>query len=380
MTKKIVVLGGGTGGTMVANHLAKELKTKIKQNEVSITMISNQDKHIYQPGYLFIAFGQEKQEHYVRSQRSLLLPQINLVIDKAEKIDKTRKVVKTVNGEYNYDYLVIATGSVPRFDLVPGLTEGSDNLYTLEGSLKLREKLTNFKGGKIVLSVGVPHKCPVAPIEVTLMMHEFFKTKGILDQVEIVYTYPIDNIHVAPSVAKWLKPELEKRGIRYISQFDAKEVDANKKVITAKNGQQENYDLLISIPAHRGQEVILNSDGLANQQGWIPVNQYTLKAENDDYIYVVGDATALSISKAGSTAHYESEYVAKNLAAEIEGLTPSKFFNGKVFCFIETGLEEATYITMDYENPPKPIPPNGMLYWFKTTFNEMYWLAAKGVL
>ncbi len=379
MAKQIVILGGGTGGTMAANHLAKGLNREIKKGEVKITMVTNEEEHIYQPGWLFVAFGLQHPEHYIKKQKALLHPNVNLVIADATKIDKDKKVLSTTKGDFSYDYLVIGTGSVPRFDLVPGLPEAGHDFYTAEGALKLREAITNFKGGKVLITMGMPHKCPVAPVEIYLMMHEFFEKKGIRDKVEMVYTYPLETVHSAVKVAQWFKPELEKRDIRYVTEFVPAKVDPSKKVLYSKDGKEESFDLLISIPPHRGAKVIFDS-GLGNEQGWIPVDPYTLKATADNYIYVIGDATALTISKAGSTAHYESEYVAKNLEQELHGLTPTNFYDGKVFCFIEAGLEHGTYINMDYNNPPNPVPASAMIHWFKHAFNEMYWMTARGLL
>lgn len=380
MSKNIVILGGGTGGTMLVNHLAKSLNKELRSGEVKLTMITESDEHIYQPGYLFVSFGSKDPEHYVRPQKDLLSPYINLVVDKAEKIDKENKVIIAKNNKYSYDYLVVATGSIPRYDLVPGLAEGANNFYSMEGAIELRDKILNFEGGKIVITLGTPHKCPVAPIELYFMMHDFFEKKGIRDKVELVYTYPLEMLHTSPPVAKWVKPELDKRNIRSTTNFVPSKVDPENKVLYSEDGREETYDLLISIPAHRGSQVIFNSEGLGNKMGFIEVDEGTLKAKNDKNIYVIGDATALTISKAGSTAHYQVEYIAKNIESELKGLPPSHLSTGKVLCFIETGLDEATYITMDYKNPPKPVTPNIMLHWYKIAFNEMYWLSAKGLI
>lgn len=378
--KNIIILGGGTGGTMVANHLVKRLRSDITQGDLQIMMITEAEQHIYQPGYLFVAFGLENPKHYVQEQRNLVSPYIQLIVDKAEKIDKEKKMVYTSKDQYSYDYLVVATGSVPRYDLIPGMAEGAHNFYSMEGAIELREKITNYLGGKIVITLGLPHKCPVAPIELFFVMDDFFTNKGIRKEVQLVYTYPTEALHVSPPVAKWLKPELEKRNIRYVTNFVPSKVDFENQILYAQDGKQETYDLLISIPPHRGADVIFNSEGLGDEQGWIPVDKHTLKANHDDYIYVVGDATSLDRSKAGSTAHYQSEIVARNIEAEILGLVPSHHYNGKVFCFIETGLEEASYIMMDYNTPPEPVPPSIMLHWFKIGFNEMYWMSAKGII
>ena len=379
MTKRIVVLGGGSGGTMVANRLARQLGDEIKKQEVEVVLISNTEKHIYQPGYLFIAMGEREPEHFIREEKRLVHRNVTLVFDDVDKIDKEKKVLQSKKQRYSYDYLVIATGSHPDFNSLPGLAEGNSNFYTLDGAIKLRDDLANLKEGRILLTVDVPHKCPAAPLEIILMLDDYFRKRGLRDKVELKYTYPINRIHSLEPVAKWAQPEFEKRNILSETFFNLEEVNPEKKLAITMDGEEHPYDILISIPAHTGAPVVINS-GLGDEDGFIPTDRYTLKMEGSDDIYVVGDATNLPISKAGSTAHYQTETVIPNIISRIKGRPETALYNGKVACFLENSLEDASMITFDYKNPPNPATTSDLLHWFKSVYNELYWLNARGIL
>lgn len=379
MTKRIVVLGGGSGGTMVANRLARQLGDEIKKQEVEVVLISNTEKHIYQPGYLFIAMGEREPEHFIREEKRLVHRNVTLVFDDVDKIDKEKKVLQSKKQRYSYDYLVIATGSHPDFNSLPGLAEGNSNFYTLDGAIKLRDDLANLKEGRILLTVDVPHKCPAAPLEIILMLDDYFRKRGLRDKVELKYTYPINRIHSLEPVAKWAQPEFEKRNILSETFFNLEEVNPEKKLAITMDGEEHPYDILISIPAHTGAPVVVNS-GLGDEDGFIPTDRYTLKMEGSDDIYVVGDATNLPISKAGSTAHYQTETVIPNIISRIKGRPETALYNGKVACFLENSLEDASMITFDYKNPPNPATTSDLLHWFKSVYNELYWLNARGIL
>lgn len=380
MSKNVVIVGGGTGGTMVANHIARTMRTEIKRGDVTVTQITDQAQHVYQPSFLFVAVNHARVEDYTRSQKSLLSSGVKLLTDPASKIDPSSKTVTTTSGKtLSYDILVIATGCYPDFTTVPGLAEAADNFYTVEGAEKLRDKIVNFSGGKIVITVDVPHKCPVAPLELIFMLDDMFRERGMRDQVDLLYTYPIGRLHSLEPVANWAEPEFEERGINSETFFNVESVDPEKKIINTLEGSEVPFDILISIPAHRGAEVIQES-ALGDEGGFIPTDRHTLRAEGYENIYVLGDATNLPISKAGSTAHYEADVVAENVIAELRGLVPSHRYDGKVFCFVEAGLDKATYVSFSYSKPPKPTSPTEMIHWFKLAFNEMYWLSARGVL
>lgn len=379
--KSIVVVGGGVAGTVTANYLAMRLRDEIRNENVSITLISDREKQLYEPGLLYLIFNRVEESEIQRDIKQLLEPTIDLKLARAKKIDVDNRKVDLEDGEtVNYDYLVIATGSRVVPEEMPGLVEGGHWFYNLEGARRLRDTLASFKKGKVVISVmGIPHKCPVAPMEVTLMLHDFFRIHGVRKDIEILYTYPINRIFTMEEVSEVVNEIFDEKGIKYKTFFNPVEVNPEKKVIVTLEGEEENYDLLIAIPPHKGSQVIIDS-GLGDKDGWVPTDRYTLQAEGLENVYVVGDATNLPVSKAGSVAHFEAEVVAENIAAEIKGLPPTARYFGKAICFIETGFNEATYIWFDYETPPTLVKPSKFIHWMKLAYNRMYWLTARGML
>lgn len=379
MAKKIVIVGGGLSGTIVANGLCRQLREELSSGSVTITMLGTSDKHLYQPGLLYIPFGRIRESELFRDQRKVLDRRVPYFIDPATHIDVEKKTVATKSGKtYAYDFLVVATGSRIRPDTIPGMEEGAHWFYDLDGARKMRDALQGFQGGKVVVNVNAPHKCPVAPLEVTFMLRDFFAAKGVLDKTEITYTYPIGRLHALEPVAHWAVPEFEKHGIKSEIFFNTKSVDAGAKTITSEEGVTLPYDLLVTIPPHTGHQVITDSD--LGKGGWVPTERNTLLREGSSDVFVVGDTTNIPISKAGSTAHFEADTIIDNLSSLIKEGRWARNYDGKVFCFVETGLTSGTYVWFNYTTPPNPGPPSQMIHWFKLAYNRLYWLSARGLL
>ncbi len=377
--KKIVIVGGGTGGTILANNLARRLATELASNQVRITMLSATDKHMYQPGLLYVAFGRMAAEDLYQDQRSLLEPGITFHVDPVKTFDLEHNRVETQAGvSHAYDYLVICTGSRPNPESVPGLAEHANHVYTLEAAQKTFAALQQFKGGRVAIVTGVPHKCPMVPLELTFMMHDYFKDRAMLDQVEFYYTYPIGRLHSLENVGKWAQREFDKLGINYETLFNAKEVDGAKQQVHSEEGSVLDYDLLITVPPHNGMSVILENELGAG--GWIPTDPATLQMQGTENVFVLGDTTNIPISKAGSTAHYEAETLGENLSTLVRQGTMVRAYEGKVFCFIEAGKDRATYASFDYLHPPQPQSPTQMIHWFKLAYNKLYWNSVRGLL
>ncbi|MEJ2509245.1 MAG: FAD/NAD(P)-binding oxidoreductase [Gammaproteobacteria bacterium] len=376
---RILIIGGGMGGTILGNNLARRLKGELKAGKAKITMLSASDQHMYQPGLLYVAVGQMTPDQLYRDQRGLLEPGIDFEVDPVEEFDLDNNRVKTKAGKtHEYDILAIATGSRIVPEAIPGLAENAEFFYTEESAVKMFKRLREFEGGKVVITVGVPHKCPMAPLEITFMLNDYFKDRGIRDKVQLHYTYPIGRTHSLENVAKWATPEFERLGITYETLFNMKEVDGKNKVLKSEEGTETNYDLLIAIPAHKGMEVIEKNN--LGQSGWIPTDRHRLNMEGRDNVFVLGDTTNLPISKAGSTAHFEAEAIAENIASIVKIGVPVRDYDGKVFCFIEAGKDRATYAMFNYQNPPDPKPPTKAVHWFKMAYNQLYWASARGLL
>ncbi len=213
---KILIIGGGMGGTILANNLARRLTPELRSGKVKITMLTASEKHMYQPGLLYLAFGRVTPDELYKDQASLLEPGITLHVDPVEEFMLDDNRVKTKSGKtFDYDVLAIATGSRAVPELIPGLAENSHTFYTEETALKMFRALREFQGGRVVIAVGVPHKCPMAPLEITFMLHDYFKDRGMADKVKLHYTYPIGRVHSLENVAKWAAPEFDRLGITY---------------------------------------------------------------------------------------------------------------------------------------------------------------------
>ncbi|OFX13163.1 MAG: pyridine nucleotide-disulfide oxidoreductase [Alphaproteobacteria bacterium RIFOXYD12_FULL_60_8] len=379
MAKNILIVGGGLAGTIVGNGLCRQLSAKLRTGEVSITMLGTTDTHLYQPGLLYVPFGKIREHELFREQRKILDKRVNFMIDPAKTIDVAGNKVTTNSGKtIHYDYMVLATGSRCMPQNIPGMAEGAHWFYELDAARKLRDALAEFKGGKIVVNVNAPHKCPVAPLEISFMLKDFLQGKGVWDKTELTYTYPIGRLHALEPVANWAKPEFEKAGIKGELFFNTKSVDPVKKVISSEEGVDLPYDLLITIPPHNGAEVILNNDLGAG--GWVPTNKLSLQREGSTNVFVCGDTTNIPISKAGSTAHFEADTIIDNIASLVLEGRMARDYDGKVFCFVETGMSTGTYVWFNYTTPPNPTAPTQMIHWFKLAYNRLYWLSARGLL
>lgn len=381
MAKELLIVGAGSGGLILSNTVARKLTAEIRRGEINVTLLGDRDEYIYQPGFLYVIFDLMRPIDLVRKVRDLIAPGIRFVHDRAEQVDPANRTVRTQGGKrLTYDYLVLATGSDINPAEVPGLAEGGHWFYTLEGALRMREELHRFRGGKVVVSAGIPHKCPVAPLEFTFMFDDWCREKAIRNQTEITYTFPLNRAHTIQAVADWVAQEFERRRITLETFFNMETVDPVKREITSMEGVTLPYDLLVAVPPHVGDRLGADS-GLTEEYGnWLPTDRNTLQLGKHANIFVLGDAAALAVPKAGSVAHFEAEVLGENLISLLTGSEPPRRYHGKTFCFIETGLEQATYLSFDYEHQPPMLPPSQAIHWFKTAYNQAHWVNIKGIV
>jgi len=392
MLQRILIIGGGVGGTIVANLLARSLR----HQEAEITLIDSTGKHAYMPGWLYLPFNHlnAESDQLIRPERDLLNNHVHLVTGEVQKIDHENHQIHVGRGLglnevagtdganeaiYPYDYLVLATGARLELSDLPGLTEAQDkwhHFYSPEGSLQLREALSTFEGGRIVVTVGgIPYRCPPAPLEFTFLLDEWLRKHNLRQRTELHYLYPLPRVFPIESVAEVAAPLLEERGVLTTVFFNAEAVDTERKVISSMEGEEIPYDLLVIVPPHRGAKVI-ESLGLGDEQGWLPTDRATLEVKGREHIYALGDATDLPVSKSGSAAHFEAKVVAHRLIAEIHGELPKDgeaSYDGEVMCFLETGQGKATQLVFDYEHPPRPPRPSRYYHMEKQLFNRAYW-------
>ena len=375
--ERILVLGGGVGGTLAANLLARKLKRRIDAGSVALTLVDEGGEHVYQPGFMYIAMGGERADKLHRPERSLLDRRIQLVIARATRIDAEARRVEFETGEpLAYDYLVIATGSRIVPEEIPHFAEEAHHFYGADAAQRLRAALDAFDGGRIVVGIaGMPYKCPPAPLEVTFLVESELRDRGLRDRSEIHYCSPIGRAFTIESVSEMATPILEQKDIELHTFFNVEAIDPERRVIESLEGEELTYDLLILVPPHRGAQLVIDS-GLAPPAGWLPTDHHTLEVKGQERMFAIGDATDLPLSKAGSTAHFEAPIVVERIVAAIEGREPDAVagnYTGKVMCFFEVGDGKGTLLQFDYDHPPKPPKPNRLWHLGKVVFNKTYW-------
>jgi sulfide:quinone oxidoreductase len=375
--ERILVLGGGVGGTLAANLLARKLKRRIDAGDVAVTLVDEGGEHVYQPGFMYIAMGGERADKLHRPERSLLDRRIQLVIARATRIDPATRHVELESGEpLAYDYLLIATGSRIVPEEIPHFAEEAHHFYGADAAERLRAALDAFDGGRIVVGIaGMPYKCPPAPLEVTFLIESELRDRGLRDRSEIHYCSPIGRAFTIESVSDMATPILEEKGIELHTFFNVETIDPERHVVESLEGEELSYDLLILVPPHRGAQLVIDS-GLAPPAGWLPTDHHTLEVKGQERMFAVGDATDLPLSKAGSTAHFEAPIVVERIVAAIEGREPDAVagsYTGKVMCFFEVGDGKGTLLQFDYDHPPKPPKPNRLWHLGKVVFNKTYW-------
>ena len=381
MTGRVVIVGGGTGGTVLANDLADRLAAEIDAGDVQVTLVNDGPDHVYKPVWLYVPFGQREPADGRRPLADLVDDRVDIRVDHVTDIDTDAQRLQSMEGPdpLEYDYLVLATGSTLAPDEIPGLEEGGHDFYSESGAEALREELLSFTEGHLVLSViGSPHMCPAAPLEFVFMADDWFRERGLREDVDITYTYPIQRVHGNPHIAEWARPIMDDRDIEVETFCNAESVDPDAQTVSTMEGTTLEYDLLAAIPPHRGSELVAEA-GLG-ERGWVEVDKHTLEAEAAEDVYALGDTADTGVPKAGSVAHYQAGVVAQRLASEIRGRPATATYDGKTLCFIETGMDAASFVEFDYENPPSPAPPSQKLHWSKLAYNESYWLTARGLL
>ncbi|HZK73296.1 MAG TPA: FAD-dependent oxidoreductase [Clostridia bacterium] len=369
MPAEVVIVGGGVGGTIVANLVAKK-----SSGSAHVTVVDTSGIHVYQPGFLYVAVGKEQPSALQRAERSLLRDDVSLVVDRALRVDTVARTVQLESGRtLRYDQLVLATGSRTVMDEVPGAKDAHD-FYTMDGAVRLFEALKRFEGGTIVIGVaGIPYKCPPAPVEFVFLLDDYLRARGIRDRSQIKLLSPLNRAFTIEATSKLVQPILAERGIELTGFFNVETVDPVAKTVSSLEGETMGYDLLVLVPPHRGQKVIEDSS-LGDERGWVPVDKNTLKHTNFENIWAIGDTTNIPISKSGSVAHYEASVAADAIMASVKGQAPPKHvYDGKVMCFLETGQGQATTIQFDYDHPPVSPTPARRWHWAKALFNKTYW-------
>jgi sulfide:quinone oxidoreductase len=376
--QRILILGGGVGGTLTANLLARKLRSRLKAGDVTITVVDQTGQHVYQPGFMYIAMGGERAAALRRPERGLLDQRVSLVVGEVEKVDEQRRTVHLTDGErLAYDYLVLGTGSRIVPEAIDHFTTEAHHFYTAEAAAELRAALDAFTGGRIVIGIaGMPYKCPPAPLEVAFLIEAELRQRGLRTETELHFCSPIGRAFTIESVSEMATPILESRGIELHTFFNVEAIDPERKVVQSLEGEELPYDLLILVPPHKGQQFLMDSGLAPAPGGWLPTDRATLLVGGRPDVFALGDATDLPLSKAGSTAHFEAPVVTERIVAAVEGrdIEPRRgTYLGKVMCFFEIGDGKGTLLQFDYDHPPRPPKPNQLWHLGKIVFNKTYW-------
>jgi sulfide:quinone oxidoreductase len=386
--KRLVVLGAGTAGTMIVNRL----RPRLAAEDWKITIVDQDETHLYQPGFLFIPFGMYDRQDVIRERRDFIPWGVEFIISAIDGIDTANQSVALANGtKLEYDELVIATGTHPTPSETPGLAgpgwrDTVHDFYTLDGAVALFDRLERWDGGRIVMNImELPYKCPVAPLEFVFLADWHFHERQMRDRVEIVFATPLSGAFTKPVAAAKLGHMLDEKKIAIETDFYAEKVDADKGLLISYDEREIPFDLLVTVPVNRGAAFIGDS-GLGDELDHVPVDKHTFLVEGQENVWAIGDAAALPTSKAGSVAHFASEVFAANFLRRVRGLPMLEAFDGHANCFIESGFGKGLLIDFNYDTEPLPgrfplpgIGPFALLgeseanHWGKMMFRWIYW-------
>jgi sulfide:quinone oxidoreductase len=387
--KHLVVLGGGTAGTMAVN----KLRPKLAASEWKITVVDQDPVHYYQPGFLFIPFGMYTPDEVVKPKKHYIPSGVELIQSEIDRVDPDASTVALTNGQtLTYDYLIIATGTSPRPDQTPGMDDPAVwhksvfDFYTLEGATALHDALEQFEGGRLVVHITeMPIKCPVAPLEFTFLADAWLEERGIRDKVELVYVTPLEGAFTKPVASKHLGGMLDARGITVEPDFMIESIDVDGHKLISMDEREVPFDLLVTIPLNMGADFVGRS-GLGDELNYVRVDKQTLLSKKFDNIFAIGDASDIPASKAGSVAHFSMDLFPENFINHIKGRPMTALFDGHANCFIESGHGKGLLIDFNYDTEPLtgkyPLPgvgPFSLLketeanHWGKLMFRWMYW-------
>ncbi|HYA01065.1 MAG TPA: FAD/NAD(P)-binding oxidoreductase [Candidatus Binatia bacterium] len=385
---RLVILGGGTAGTMAANRLRRRLDRATWK----ISVVDQSDTHHYQPGHLFVPFGIYRPRDVVKPMRRFMPEGVDLILSEvARVIPEENRVLLADDRELPYDYLIIATGASPRPDQTPGMVDGEwrksiHEFYTLEGAVALGEHLADWEGGRMLVHiVDTPIKCPVAPLEFTLLAEAFFAERGMRDRVDITFVTPLEGAFTKPVASRHLGALLGERGVAIEGDFLVERVDPERKTLVSYDEREIPFDLLVTVPLHMGAAYVGES-GIGDELNYVPVDKHTLLAKAHGNIFAIGDASDIPTSKAGSVAHFSMELFEDNFANHVRGRPMTRLFDGHANCFIESGHGKGLLIDFNYDTEPLPgkyplpgLGPFTLLretetnHWGKMMFRWVYW-------
>ncbi|MFC3850036.1 TusE/DsrC/DsvC family sulfur relay protein [Corynebacterium hansenii] len=381
---RLLILGGGTAGTIAANKLRKAVPAE----KLSITVVDADDRHPYQPGYLFLPFGKTSEKGIAKPRSRQFAKGIDFILGDIDRVDVDAHEVTLADGRtLGYDKLIIATGTSPRPDMTPGMdSDDVHHFYDLDGAIALKEALRYFRGGRMVVHIAeMPIKCPVAPMEFAFLADSWLREKGLRERTALTYVTPLDGAFTKPVASRELGGALDERQIEVETDFAVERIDGDRKMLVGFDGREIPFDLLVTVPVNMGAEFVARS-GIGDEGNYVPCDPHTMRADASPDVYVLGDAGTLPTSKAGAVAHFSIDVFTENFLAELEGREPTAKFDGHANCFVETGDGMGMLLDFNYEVEPLtgtfPVPRVGPMrllgesrlnHWGKLAFEWIYW-------
>ncbi len=354
--RRLLILGAGTAGTMIAN----KLRRRLDRADWHIAIVDADDAHLYQPGYVFMPFGRYTPAQLTRSRRSCLPDGVEFVVGEIDWVDADTDTVTLEDGRtLGYDYLVIATGVTPRPDETPGMLgpewrRSIFDFYTIDGAEALAAAMKDFPGGRLVVHItDMPIKCPVAPLEFAFLADAYFRRQGRRDQVELTFVTPLSGAFTKPIASARLGTMLGERKIELETDFLVERIDAEQKQLISYDGREIDFDLLVTVPLNMGADFIKRS-GLGDELNLVPVDKHTMLSTKHANIFAVGDASDIPTSKAGSVAHFAVDVFVGNFRQHVDGRPMTGSFDGHANCFIESGDGKGLLIDFNYDTEPLP--------------------------
>jgi len=385
--KRVVILGGGTGGTLAANRLRRSFSG----DELAITVVDGNDSHLYQPGLLFVPFGLAKPGDLIRPRRRQLHAGVEFHQSEIDRVDLDADTVVLTDGSVlGYDVLVVATGADLLLEETEGLTgpgwgQKVHTFYNLEGAAALAAALARFEGGRLIVNmVDLPIKCPVAPLEFSFLADWYFHKRGIRDKVEITYVTSLDGAFTKATCNRELSGLLAEKGIRVVAEFNTGQVEGEAGRLVSYDERVVDFDLAVVVPLHGGASYVGRSPGLGDELGFVPTDEATLQSKARPNVFVIGDASDLRASKAGSVAHFQGDVLVHNIERFLADDVLDASFDGHTNCFIESGFGKALLIDFNYDVEPVPghfpgrlglplLKESRLNHLGKLAFQSIYW-------
>ncbi len=389
MTRKILILGSGASGSIVANKLSRELRREIAGDAVEITILDKKDMNVNQAGFTFLPFSLYTPEDLMRRSRKLISPRIKSVFGEdgeVTNVNLEEREVKVKSGRvYDYDYLLISMGCVADMDAIPSQAKGFNTFYTsIDDALETGNLIRNFSKGDIVVStVKMPIPCPGAPAKFTVLLEEYLRyVRGVREDINIRFLWPTGYIG-PPAYDSLICGILEERGVDVVKNFTASEIDSGNREIISEDGDRVGYSNLVLIPPHKGIDA-LTASGITDEGGWIPTDKHTLQYRKPgggsyDEVYAVGDAGPAEILKTGIGAHYQALVTGQNLINDVLGTGVKARYMGETGCpFIKSMYSSSkrgeAYIPMwTYDRPLEAFNPTNTIWSMYRMYYYVYW-------